>query len=80
MNFNAEDAQALLDNPLLKKWFEDSRENLVNRIEGPNIKKEEQEEAVRLLKTLRSLKANLHGYINSGKIEEFNLNQKKRWF
>lgn len=80
MKFRKEDAQQLLDNPMLNTWFEDSRENLVNRIESPTIKEAELTEAVRMLKLLKSLKAHLHSYINSGKIEEFNLNQKKRWF
>lgn len=80
MTFRAEDAKQLLENPMLKTWFEDSRENLVNKIESPTIKEKELEEAVRMLKLLKSLKANLMSYANSGKIEEFNLNQKKRWF
>ena len=78
--YTSEDAQQLLDNPMLKRWFEDSRENLVNRIESPTIKETELTEAVRMLKLLKSLKAHLHSYINTGKIEKFNLEQKKKWF
>lgn len=80
MNFRPQDAQQLLDNPMLKTWFDESRENLIRRIEAPAIKEDEQAEAVRMLKLLKSLKSHLNSYVNTGKIEEFNLNQKKRWF
>lgn len=79
MNFKPQDAQQLLENPLLKTWFEESRENLVKKLESPTIKEEEMQEAVRMLKLLKSLHGHLQGYINTGKIEEFNLRQKKRW-
>lgn len=80
MKFRAEDAKQLLENPMLKTWFEDSREALVKKLESPTIKEPEQQEAVRMLKLLKNLHSHLNGYINTGKIEEFNLRQKKRWF
>lgn len=80
MNFRPQDAQLLLENPMLNTWFEESRENLIKRIESPKIKEDEIAEAVRMLKLLKSLKSHLNSYLNEGKITEFNLNQKKRWF
>lgn len=79
MKFRAEDAQQLLENPMLKTWFEESREVLVKKLESPTIKEDEMQEAVRMLKLLKNLHGHLAGYINTGKIEEFNLRQKKRW-
>lgn len=79
MNFKPGDAQQLLDNPLLKTWFEESRENLVKKLESPTIKDCEIQEAVRMLKLLKNLQNHLQGYINTGKIEDFNLRQRKRW-
>lgn len=80
MNFRPQDAQQLLDNPMLKTWFAESRENLIKRLESPQIKEEEMAEAIRMLKLLKSLQSHLNSYINEGKIQEFNLSQKKRWF
>lgn len=80
MNFRPSDAQQLLDNPMLKTWFEESRENLIKRIESPQIKEDELAEAVRMLKLLKSLKSHLNSYLDEGKIAEFNLKQKKRFW
>ena len=80
MNFRPSDAQQLLDNPMLKTWFEESRENLIKRIESPQIKEDELAEAVRMLKLLKSLKSHLNSYLDEGKISEFNLKQKKRFW
>lgn len=79
MSFKAQDAELLLENPMLKTWFEESRENLVKKLESPTIKDNESAEVVRMLKLLKSLHSHLHSYMNTGKIEDFNLRQKKRW-
>jgi hypothetical protein len=77
----AEKAQRILDDELFKESFESVRLALLQKFESAPIGDADGIMKVRLcLKLLTDVRANLEAVIRDGKVEEFNIQEKKRLF
>lgn len=75
----AAEATQLLNNKLLIESFNNIRESVVHKLESKYCNEEERLAANIALNLLRQIRANMEKYINDGKVEEFNLRQRKNW-
>jgi len=63
-------AKQILDEPLIKEFFETYRGNLVDRLSESNIDPELEKEYVRMLKVSKQFKKSFENYIKTGKKAE----------
>ena len=63
----SQDAQRLLDDPLLKEAFEAIDKSILERLRGKATP--EDAELLMMLRVLAKLKATIHGWAQSGKVE-----------
>lgn len=74
------EALQLLNNKLFKESLNNIRESIVLKLESKYLNEEERLAANIALNILRQIRLNIEHYVNDGKIEEFNLKQKKKLF
>lgn len=75
----AEKAQRILDDELFKESFESVRQALLQKFETAPVNDADGMVKVRLcLKLLNDVRANLETVVRDGKVEEFNIQEKKR--
>ena len=76
----AEKAQRILNDPIFSEAFENTRQAIFQRIEQTPIRDDEGLKHLRLsLKLLGDVKANLTAILNEGKVEEYRIEEKKRF-
>ena len=77
----AEKAQRILEDELFKESFESVRQALLQKFESAPVGDADGIMKVRLcLKLLTDVRANLEAVVRDGKVEEFNIQEKKRLF
>jgi hypothetical protein len=77
----ADKAQRILNDEIFKESFESVRQALLSKFEAAPVNDAEGMVKVRLcLKLLNDVRANLEAVIRDGKVEEFNIQEKKRLF
>lgn len=77
----AEKAQRILDDEIFKESFESVRQALLHKFETAPVSDADGMVKVRLcLKLLSDVRANLESVVRDGKVEEFNIQEKKRLF
>lgn len=75
----AEKAQRILDDEIFKESFESVRQALLQKFETAPVNDAEGMVKVRLcLKLLSDVRANLETVMRDGKVEAFNIQEKKR--
>lgn len=75
----ADKAQRILNDEIFKESFESVRLALLQKFEAAPVNDAEGMVKVRLcLKLLNDVRANLEAVIRDGKVEEFNIQEKKR--
>lgn len=75
----AEKAQRILNDEIFKESFESVRQALLQKFESAPVNDADGMIKVRLcLKLLNDVRANLEAVIRDGKVEEFNIQEKKR--
>lgn len=75
----AEKAQRILNDEIFKESFESVRQALLQKFESAPVNDAEGMVKVRLcLKLLTDVRANLEATLRDGKVEEFNIQEKKR--
>lgn len=76
----ANEAQALLNNPLLKEAFDGVRDGLQRQREAVKLRDTEMHTLLILAEqNLSNLERYLRGLIEAGKMADFNLRQQKAW-
>lgn len=75
----AEKAQRILNDEIFKESFESVRQALLQKFEAAPVNDADGMVKVRLcLKLLNDVRANLEAVVRDGKVEEFNIQEKKR--
>lgn len=75
----AEKAQRILDDEIFKESFESVRQALLQKFEAAPVGDADGLMKVRLcLKLLTDVRANLEAVVRDGKLEQFNIQEKKR--
>lgn len=75
----ANKAKAILDNPMYEESFELCRQAIIHRIENTSLTDTQTAEDLRrCLKLLRDVRANLIATLNSGKVEQFRLQEEQK--
>jgi hypothetical protein len=75
----AERAQRIINDEVFKESFESVRQALIQKFEAAPVNDADGMVKVRLcLKLLNDVRANLEAAIRDGKVEEFNIQEKKR--
>lgn len=74
----AAEAAQLLENRLFNEALNNIRNSIVITLESKYCNEEERISANIALNLLRKIRANIETYVNDGKVEDFNLKQKKK--
>lgn len=76
----AQKAERILNDPIFIEAFENTRQAIFQKIEATPIRDDEGLKHLRLsLKLLSDVRANLTAVLNDGKVEEFRIEEQKRF-